>query len=110
MCDGGDDWSFILLYDLDGWSYRLVRLNGPSPKDHRNHLTGATFRNVPHLHLATEAAQRRGLKEDNHAIPVGHLVLPMGRSHGFSTMADAVHVFARKAHVQAAQPGTNWLL
>jgi hypothetical protein len=105
-----DDWSLICRYDLDGWEYRLLRMNGPSIKAHKNHLTGEVFVSRPHIHYATEAAQRRGLKEDNHAIAVGHLVMPVGGSQAFTTMVDAVEVFARKVHIRADEPGAPRLL
>jgi hypothetical protein len=91
-----EDWSVVLRYMHEGYGYRLLRLNGPAPLIHKNRLTGEMFDSVPHMHRATAAAQRRGFAEDQHAIPVGHFVLPARGSQGFTTMEDALRVFARK--------------
>jgi hypothetical protein len=68
------DFSIILTFvDADGTEYRLTRFNGKTPSQHTNKLDADTphhkFRNVFHIHVATERYQRARLDIDSYAEP-----------------------------------------
>ena len=71
-----EDFSIILMYrDIDGSEYRLSRFNGRHPSEHTNKVekhegkSGVSFRNVCHIHRATERYQLAGLDIDGFAEP-----------------------------------------
>ncbi|MBN1362985.1 MAG: hypothetical protein JW993_20470 [Sedimentisphaerales bacterium] len=68
------DFSIILtLKDKDGNEFRLCRYNGKHPSEHTNRLEKSTgdenarFRNLFHIHMATERYQRQGFEIDGFA-------------------------------------------
>lgn len=70
------DFSIILMFiDHEDQEYTLTRFNGKHPSQHTNKiekklgLPNAFFRNVFHIHLATERYQREGYPIDGYAEP-----------------------------------------
>jgi len=70
------DFSLILMFiDTDDQGYTLTRFNGKHPSGHTNkwernrQLPNSFFRNVFHIHKATERYQRDGLAIDGYAEP-----------------------------------------
>lgn len=68
------DFSIILTFvDRDGTEYRLTRFNGKTPSQHTNKLDPGSrhykFRNIFHIHTATERYQRARLDIDSYAEP-----------------------------------------
>jgi hypothetical protein len=62
------DFSIILIFiDQDGTYYRLIRHNGKHPSDHTNKIEKTKFRNVFHIHRATERYQMAGYDIDGFA-------------------------------------------
>jgi len=68
------DFSLILTFnDADGSEFVLRRYNGKHPSQHTNRLEkargepGSTFRNVFHIHKATQRYQEEGLPIDGYA-------------------------------------------
>jgi hypothetical protein len=71
------DFSVILTFiDADRTEYRLIRCNGKHPSDHTNKYekrfggTPVKFRNVFHIHRATERYQTYGYEIDGFGEPV----------------------------------------
>ncbi len=74
--NNADDFSIILVcQDADGTAHRLSRFNGRHPSDHTNKIEkregkpNASFRNIYHIHRATERYQLAGLEIDGYAEP-----------------------------------------
>ncbi len=71
-----DDFSIILVFrDTTGEEYRLSRFNGKHPSDHTNKIEkrdqkpNSSFRNVFHIHRATERYQLAGFDIVGYAEP-----------------------------------------
>ncbi len=71
-----EDFSIILMFMAsDGTEYRLSRFNGRHPSEHTNRIEklggqpNASFRNVFHIHRATERYQLAGRSIDSYAEP-----------------------------------------
>ena len=70
------DFSVILIFrDADGSEFRLCRYNGRHPSEHTNkweksrQMPNSKFRNVFHIHMATERYQQEGYDIDSYAEP-----------------------------------------
>ncbi len=68
------DFSIILIFrDEDGTEFNLCRYNGKHPSQHTNKLekseglSNSSFRNVFHIHTATQRYQEEGLNIDGYA-------------------------------------------
>ena len=68
------DFSIILIFkDKDGNEFRLCRFNGRHPSQHTNRLErskglpNASFRNMFHIHRATQRYQEEGFEIDGYA-------------------------------------------
>ncbi len=68
------DFSIILIFiDDDSVEYRIRRFNGKHPSSHTNRLekmegkSNSSFRNMFHIHTATQRYQDEGLKIDGYA-------------------------------------------
>ena len=102
------DFSIILTFvDTDGQEYRLTRFNGRHPSQHTNKVErdlgkrNHSFRNVFHVHTATERYQIAGYKIDGFAEPTAE----------FNSFESALELFVRRngLHAPPADPMQNSL-
>jgi hypothetical protein len=87
------DFSIILMFkDKDGVEYRLCRYNGKHPSGHTNRfeknkgLQNDCFRNVFHIHKATQRYQEEGFDITGYAEP----------TKDYSSFDSALKVFLQK--------------
>lgn len=87
------DFSIILMFrDKDGDEYRLCRYNGKHPSEHTNRfekikgLPNESFRNVFHIHKATQRYQEEGFDITGYGEPTKE----------YSSFDSALRVFLQK--------------
>ena len=75
------DFSVILVFIEEGSEYNLIRLNGRHKAEHTNMierdagLPNSGFKDVFHVHQATERYQLRGLKIEGFAEPTACILI-----------------------------------